>query len=149
MSAAIEVLDDPARIERKLVHRWLPQESYRARGIDRATLDCALDRSPCFGAYAQGKQVGFAHVISDRATFGHIADAFVLSEWRGRGVARALMGAIDAHSQLQRLRRMALVTRDAHGLYARHGFKPLASPARWMERHDPDVYAANAVKERP
>lgn len=149
MSAAIEVSDDPARIDRKLVHRWLSQESYWARGIDQATLDRALDHSLCFGAYAEGRQVGFARVITDRATFGYIGDVFVLSEWRGRGVARALMQAIDAHPELQRLRRMALVTRDAHGLYARHGFKPLASPARWMERHDPDVYAANAVKERP
>ncbi|GIL05255.1 GNAT family N-acetyltransferase [Betaproteobacteria bacterium PRO7] len=147
MTPAIEVSTDAGRIDRALVHRYLSQESYWARGIDRATLDRALDHSLCFGAFAQERQVGFARVITDRATFGYVADVFVLPEWRGRGVAQALMRAIDAYPALQRLRRMALVTRDAHGLYARCGFKPLASPERWMERHNPDVYAANADPE--
>jgi GNAT superfamily N-acetyltransferase len=143
MTPAIEVSADAGRIDRVLVHRFLSQQSYWARGIDRATLDHSL----CFGAFAQRRQIGFARVITDRATFGYVADVFVLPEWRGRGVAQALMRAIDAHPALQRLRRMALMARDAHGMYACCGFKPLASPERWMERHNPDVYAENADPE--
>ncbi|MGE0431774.1 MAG: GNAT family N-acetyltransferase, partial [Planctomycetota bacterium] len=85
-------------------------------------------------------QIGFARVVTDRATFAYLADVFVLDEFRGRGLASWLVDVILAHPDLQGLRRFLLATRDAHGLYARHGFSPLAAPARWMERHDPDVY---------
>jgi GNAT superfamily N-acetyltransferase len=142
MNQDIEISDDATRLDRALIHRFLSQESYWARGIDETTLNRALHHSLCFGAYVDGQQIGFARVVTDRATFGYIGDVFVLPQWRGRGVARQLMQAIDAHADLQRLRRMALVTRDAHGLYERHGFRPLASPERWMERHNPDVYSA-------
>jgi GNAT superfamily N-acetyltransferase len=136
---AIEVSADPSRLDVALIHRVLA-ESYWAKGIPRETVERSIRGSLCFGAYAENGQIGFARIISDRATFAYLADVFVLPGHRGQGVSRALMEAIVAHPELQGLRRWSLVTRDAHGLYEKFGFKPLASPPRWMERLDPDVY---------
>ena len=88
------------------------------------------------------KQVGLARVVTDRATFAYLSDVYVLEEHRGKGLAQRLMEAVIAHPDLQGLRRMLLATRDAHGLYAKYGFKPLANPERLMIRDDPDVYTA-------
>lgn len=137
-----EISADPARLDRALIHAWLSTESYWARGIPRAVLDRALDHSLCFGAYRDGAQVGFARVVTDRATFAYLADVFMLPEARGQGGARRLVAAVLAHPDLQGLRRMALATRDAHALYAQYGFTPLARPETFMERYRPDVYAA-------
>jgi len=95
-----------------------------------------------FGVYHGRRQVGFARVISDLATYAYIADVFVSEEYRGRGLAKLLMQAIMAHPKLQGLRRWSLVTRDAHGLYAQFGFQPLASPDRYMEIVRRDLYAS-------
>jgi len=89
---------------------------------------------------SRARQVGFARVITDRATYAYLADVFVLDEYRGRGLGTWLMSVIMAHPALQGLRRFALATRDAHALYARFGFQPLARPERHMEIHRPDVY---------
>jgi GNAT superfamily N-acetyltransferase len=136
-----EISSDPTRLDRALIHHWRSTESYWARGIPREVLDRALDHSLCFGAYLDGRQVGFARVVTDRATFGYLADVFVLPEARGRGCARRLVEAVLAHPELQGLRRMALATRDAHALYAQCGFSALARPETFMERYRPDVYA--------
>lgn len=93
--------------------------------------------------------MGFARVITDRATFAYLADVFVLEDFRGRGLAKWLMECIVAHQELQGLRRWCLVTRDAHGLYQQFGFKPLAAPERWMELHDPGTYARSAGLDVP
>jgi len=130
----------PARLDRDRIHAWLSSQSYWARDIPRAVFERALDHSLCFGAYLDGEQIGFARLVTDRATFAYLADVFVLDEHRGRGHARQLMDAVMAHPQVQGLRRMMLVTRDAHGLYAHYGFTALAHPDRVMERHRPDVY---------
>ena len=84
----------------------------------------------------------FARVITDRATFAYLGDVFVLEPWRGRGLSKWLVETIVADAELQGLRRWSLLTRDAHPLYARVGFTPLASPDRWMERWTPDAYTA-------
>jgi GNAT superfamily N-acetyltransferase len=83
-------------------------------------------------------------VISDYATYAYLADVFVIEEYRGRGLSTWLMECIVAHTDLQGLRRWTLATRDAHGLYAKYGFTPLGAPDRFMERHDPTVYAKAA-----
>jgi GNAT superfamily N-acetyltransferase len=87
-----------------------------------------------------GAQVGFARVVSDRATFAFLCDVFVLSAWRGRGLARRMLNVAFAHQDLQGLRRFALTSRDAGTLYAGYGFTALARPQVWMERHNPAVY---------
>ena len=101
----------------------------------------AIRNSLCFGVFENGGgQVGFARVITDRATFAYLADVFILEPHRGKGLSKKLMAYIQAHPDLQGLRRMMLATRDAHGLYAACGFKPLANPHTFMEIWDPAVY---------
>ena len=135
------VSDEAARIDRERVHGWL-SGSYWAGGIPRATFERSLAGAMCFGIYASdGAQSGFARVVTDRATFGYLGDVFVVPELRGRGLSKFLLDTIFAHPDLQGFRRWMLATRDAHALYARHGFTPLAEPARFMERADPHVYA--------
>ena len=133
------VTTDPARIDREIVYRFLSQ-SYWSSGIPRDVFERSLANSLCFSLYDDREQVGFARVVTDRATFAYLADVFVLPADRGRGLARLLMDAVVAHPDLQGLRRSILITRDAHGLYARYGWKPLAKVDGYMERWDPEVY---------
>lgn len=138
--APYRVTTDPAAIDFEVVYRFLSQ-SYWAAGIPRETLRRSIAGSLCFSAlYEEQAQVGFARVVTDRATFAYLADVFVTPEHRRRGVSAMLMQAIIAHPELQGLRRWVLVTRDAQGLYDRYGFRPLATPDRYMERWDPQVY---------
>ncbi|HEY0159208.1 MAG TPA: GNAT family N-acetyltransferase [Thermoanaerobaculia bacterium] len=130
----VEVSCDRARIDVALVHRYLSEESYWAKGITREVVERSIAHSLPFGAFDGEAQVGFARVITDYATFGYLADVFVLPSHRGRGVSKALMAAIVAHPGLQGLRRWHLVTRDAQGLYAQFGFVPLDAPERHMMR---------------
>jgi len=100
----------------------------------------SIEHSLCFGAFHGRRQAGFARVITDFATIAYIADVFVVPEHRGRGVSKLLLRAILAHPDLRRLRRLLLATRDAHGLYAQFGFKPLAHPEHFMTIHNPDIH---------
>jgi GNAT superfamily N-acetyltransferase len=133
------VSTDRARIELEVVHGFLT-ECYWAKGISRDVVARSIENSLCFGVYAEGKQVGFARVISDFATFAYIGDVFVLESFRGRGLGKWLMECIIKHPRLQGLRRWSLVTRDGHGLYSQFGFEPLKKPRNYMELHRPDVY---------
>ena len=117
--------------------------SYWAKNIPRATLDKSLRNSLCFALLEGERQIGFARVVSDRATFAYLADVFVLPEFRGRGLATWLLTCVLAHPELQGLRRWVLATRDAHGLYRKLGFTPLKRPDIFMERHDPNVYGGS------
>lgn len=140
LPAGYEVSTDPSRIDIGLVHRYLSEASYWARGVSREVVETSIAKSLCFGAYRQdGAQVGFARITTDRATFAYLADVFVLPEIAGPGLGRALMAAVLAHPHLQGLRRFLLATRDAHTLYAQFGFRPLARPERFMEIVAPDV----------
>ena len=115
--------------------------SYWARGISREIVARSLEHSLCFGVYdAKGSQVGFARVISDRATYAYLGDVFVLESHRGRGLSKWLMECIVKHPELQCLRRWSLLTRDAHGLYSQFGFTPVKAPEWHMELHRPNVY---------
>ncbi len=131
----IEVSTDPARLDLALIHRWLSESSYWARGRSMEMVVRAIENSLPFGAYLDGQQVGFARVVTDRATFAWLADVFILDEYRGRGYGKALVAAVLAHPELQGLRRWLLATRDAHGLYAQSGFVPVP-PERFMELLD-------------
>src|ERR1700716_3725669 len=120
--AQFVVSSDPRHVDRDLVWRFLHDESYWAAGVPRDVMDPAR----------AAPQVAFARVVTDRATFGWLCDVFVLEGHRGEGAGKALMDAVMAHPDLQGLRNVLLATRDAHGLYTRYGFLPLAEPARWM-----------------
>jgi N-acetylglutamate synthase-like GNAT family acetyltransferase len=143
-----EVSTDPARVDVGVVHDFLTH-SYWARGIPLETVSRSIENSSCFGVYHRNQQVGFARVISDCATFAYLADVFVVPAFRGRGLSKWLMECIISHPDLQGLRRWMLVTKDAHGLYARFGFTAIKSPERWMEIHRPDVYAATGTETAP
>lgn len=133
------VSTDPRRLDIDVIHGFLVQ-SYWSPGVPRAVVERAIAHSLCFGVYHHTAQVGFARVITDRATFAYLADLFILEAHRDIGLSKRLMQRIRAHPDLQGLRRFMLATRDAHGLYHRFGFRELAHPARLMEILDPDVY---------
>lgn len=139
MTTNYEVTTDRSRFDLGAIHAFLAS-TYWSPGIPRETVARAIENSLCFGLLQAGAQVGLARVVTDRATFGYLADVYVLPAHRGQGLARLLMDHVLAHPQLQGLRRMLLATRDAHGLYGRYGFTPLAAPDRLMERRRPDAY---------
>jgi GNAT superfamily N-acetyltransferase len=142
-----EISTDPARVDVELTHRFLSEQAYWSAGIPRDILERAIAGSMVFGIYRGPEQVGFARVVSDRATFAWIGDVFVLPEHRGHGLSKWLMECITTHPELQGLRRWMLATRDAHGLYSQYGFAPLHDPTRFMERWDPDVYKRQRADE--
>lgn len=125
-----------------MVYLFLSRETPWARGMPRATFERAVAGSLCFGGFVDGKQIAFARLITDEATFAYLCDVFVLPAYRGRGHASALMKHIFASPSLATLRRIVLVTTDAHHVYAPHGFTSLENPGRYMELHRPDVYRA-------
>lgn len=127
------VSDDPARLDLAVIHGFLTR-SYWAEGRSLEMAQRSIDGSLPFGVYHGDRQVSFARVVTDRTTFAWLADVFVLEPYRGRGLADLLLDAILGHPELQGLRRWVLATRDAHGLYARHGWGALEQPERWMER---------------
>lgn len=131
---------DPAKIDLPTVHRYLSESSYWAKNIPFDVFRTSVQNALCFGIYENGRQAGFARVITDRATFGYIGDVFILDAYRGRGLSKWLMQCVLEHPELQGFRRWLLATADAHGLYAQSGFHSLAKPDRWMELHNPNVY---------
>jgi N-acetylglutamate synthase-like GNAT family acetyltransferase len=143
-----EISTDPARINIESVHEFLTN-SYWAKGIPLEKVQRSIENSICFGMYFAHQQFGFARVISDCATFAYLADVFILPAYRGRELSKWLMECIVGHPDLQGLRRWMLATRDAHKLYANYGFTPVQKPDRWMERHDPDVYAKISAQTTP
>ena len=140
MSQTLHIRTERDELDVDLIHAFL-SETYWARGIPRAVVERAIAGSLCFGGYLGDRQVAFARVITDGATFGYLSDVFVLPEHRGCGYARALVAAVLAHPDLQGLCRLMLATRDAHALYAGFGFAAPAKPEMLMERLDPDIYS--------
>ncbi len=114
------------------VYRFLSQDAYWSQGMPRAVFDTAIANSTTFAAYTGEQLAGFARVVTDGATFAWLCDVFVLPEHRGNGVSKILMDAVMARRDLKVVRNFLLATRDAHGLYAKYGFAPVAEPGRWM-----------------
>lgn len=125
---------DPADVDVDWLHGALSERSYWAQGRSRAIVEASLRGSLCFSALADGRQVGFARVVTDEATFAWVCDVFVEESWRGRGVGSLLMTAIVDDPRLQDVRRMVLATASAAPLYGRFGFGPLERAEHWMER---------------
>ncbi len=124
---------DPARVDLDVVHGYLGGEAYWSRGIERERLARAIRHSLCFGLYEGERQIGFARVVTDRATFAYLCDVFLLDSHRGRGLGKWLMESIAAHPDLSRLRRWLLATRDAHPFYEQLGWTRTAKPEIYME----------------
>ncbi|MDX6349742.1 MAG: hypothetical protein QOF84_4532 [Streptomyces sp.] len=129
-----EISTDPARLDRDLIHHWLSTDAYWALGRPRATTDAAISASLNFGAYdsASAAQLAYARVITDHATFAWLCDVYVSPTARGRGLGTALATAVRDHLKPFGLRRILLATHDAHSVYAKVGFEPLAAPDQWM-----------------
>lgn len=134
-----EIDSDPARLDRTLVHSFL-RASHWARGIPADVLACAIENSIVFGVYRDGRQIGFARVVSDRATFAYIADVFIVEGERRQGLGRWLIETMLRHPELRGLRRWLLGTRNAQSLYRRCGFTEPEPPFVFLERHDAEVY---------
>ncbi len=130
---------DPQRFDLDAVHAFLSR-SFWAEGIPKALVAKAAANSLCFGLFDGPAQVGFARVVTDRATFAYLCDVYVLESHRGLGLGKWLVQSVMAHPDLQGLRRFQLVTRDAHGLYERHGFAVPANPERQMEMFRHGMY---------
>lgn len=129
-----QVCDDPSRLDLDRVHKWLSEDAYWSLGRDRATVERSIAHSVCFGAYRpDGTQVAFARTVTDRATFAWLCDVYVDPAERGRGVGTWLVDTVREQLLGMGVDRIVLVTRDAHGVYARLGFTPLVAPGRWME----------------
>ena len=131
---------DRVNLDVDAIQSFLENDSYWAQTRTREQTESAIANSICFGLYCGERQIGFARVVSDRATFAYIGDVYVLDEFRGQGLSKWLMETIISHPDLQGLRRWLLATRDAHGLYEKYGFHGLVHPERWMERPAPDAY---------
>lgn len=135
--------DDKALLQLDVIHSFLAR-SYWSPDIPIEILRRAVDNSMTVGVYRDEptgrRQVGFARLVTDRATFAYLADVFVVEEARGLGVSKAIVAYFVEHPELQTLRRWMLVTRDAHGLYRKFGFEPVDDTSRLMQRLDPGVY---------
>jgi GNAT superfamily N-acetyltransferase len=136
---SFQVTCDPARFDHSVITDFL-SSSYWANGIPGATVEKSLRNSLCFALLDADRQVGFARVITDRATIAYLGDVFILPVYRNRGLSKWLMECVMSHPDLQGLRRWILATRDAHGLYEKFGFTALKKPELFMELHDPEVY---------
>jgi GNAT superfamily N-acetyltransferase len=124
--------DDVNKLDAVAIHTYLSNGSYWAQGIPFETVKRSIDNSLCFGIYKDGQQVGFARWITDRATFGYLADVYVLPEFQGQGLMKKLISLMLFHRDLQGLRRYMLATKDAHELYSQFGFQAIDKPENLM-----------------
>lgn len=131
------ISDERARLDFAFIHHVLSTQTYWATGRAREVVERSFAHSHPFGIYQGARQIGFARVVTDYATFAWLADVFVSDEFRGRGLGKWLVEVILAHPELQGFRRWVLATKDAHELYRPHGFAELKRPERFMERPDP------------
>jgi GNAT superfamily N-acetyltransferase len=129
----VVISDDKTRLDIALIHGFLSARSYWAQGVPVEIVKRSIQNSLCFGMFKAGRQIGFARVVTDFATFAWLADVFIVEEVRGGGLGKKRVAAIIAHPELQQLRRFMLGTRDAHKLYEQFGFAPLKYPERFME----------------
>jgi len=132
-----KISTDLSLLDFDTIFNYLDQQSYWAKGMPPQKLKKALEHSICFGVYKDGAQAGFARVVTDKATFAYLCDVFILPENQGIGLSKWLMQTIMAHPDLQGLRRWALATLDAHGLYKQFGFDVINNPGSWMQIFTP------------
>ena len=134
MDGPVLVSTDDALLDVALVHRWLSEDAYWSLGRSREAVEESLRNSVNVGAYDGDEQVGFLRIVTDRATFAWVCDVYVEASARGQAVGKALMAEADRLLTSYAVKRALLATADAHGLYAQHGFEPLADDGRWMVR---------------
>jgi N-acetylglutamate synthase-like GNAT family acetyltransferase len=138
--SSFHISTDRAELDVPLIYRFLSEQSTWAVGIPRPIVERAIDNSLCFGGYIDGRQVAFARVVTDFATFANLVDVFVIADYRDLGYASELLTAVMAHPSLQGLRRFTLATSSAHPLFKKFGFAPPQRPETLMERYFPNIY---------
>jgi GNAT superfamily N-acetyltransferase len=136
------VSTDNSKLDIGMIHDYLTNQSYWAKNIPRDVVERSIGNSLCFGIYEGEKQIGFARLVTDKATFAYLADVFILEDHRGKGLSKWLIEVIQTHPDMQGLRRWMLGTRDAHGLYEKFGWTVLDEDTRkrFMQRHFKNVY---------
>src|SRR3970282_1385839 len=130
---------DRSKLNISIIHNYISNESYWGKGRSLEVIKKSIENSLPFGVYYKNEMIGFARVLTDYATFAWVADVFILTKHRSKGLSKWLMETILSHPELQGFRRWVLATKDAHELYRRFGFRELNKPERWMERPDPDI----------
>ncbi|HLK27613.1 MAG TPA: GNAT family N-acetyltransferase [Puia sp.] len=140
------ISDDKKLLDIEYIHDYLSNKSYWSKNIPIQIVKKSIEGSICFGVYEKQNQIGFARVVSDKATFAYLGDVFIDENYRAKGLSKWLMEVIINYPDLQGMRRWMLGTLDAHTLYEKFGFKPLEEPTRFMHRHNPDVYVKKSDK---
>ena len=130
---------DKSKLQIDVIHNFL-KNAYWSKNKPRDLIEKSIAGSLCYGIYHKNRQVGFGRVITDYATFGYLADIFIIEEYRGKGLSKWLMECILSNPELQSLRGWLLRTSDAHGLYEKFGFKVVAEPEKLMELRLKSVY---------
>lgn len=140
MNTDYYITNNKSQLDIDTIHHFL-SHSYWAKNIPKKIVQTAIDNSLCFGVYSSShQQVGFARVITDKATFAYLSDVFILTEHRKKGLSKRLVNKIKAHPELQKIRRFMLATADAHDLYLQYGFAPVKHPELFMEIWQPTIY---------
>lgn len=130
----LEISTDKDRLDVAMIHAFLSEQSYWAKGRSLEAVRLTIANSLCFGIYDQeGKQLGFARVVTDCAVFGWLMDVFILEEYRGQGLGKQLIENVTSHPVIKNLRRIGLATSDAHDLYRQFGFSSVSAPEKMME----------------
>jgi GNAT superfamily N-acetyltransferase len=124
---------DKSKLDLELIHRFLTNDSYWAKGRSKEVVKRSIENSLCFGVFKAKEQVGFARVVTDYAVFAWILDLFILRNYRKKGLGKLLVESIMKHAELQKLQRWGLATEDAHGLYQQYGFRIVRRPDTFME----------------
>lgn len=137
INKGFSISTDKSLLDKEVIYNYLHNESYWAKGVPFEKVERSIENSLCFGVYFVNNQIGFARVMTDKATFAYLADVFILAEYRKKGLSKWLVQTIMAHRDLQGLRRWSLATMDAHGLYAQFGFTPVSNPEVWMQIYTP------------
>lgn len=140
MDKEFSISTDKNLLDINLIHNFLSNESYWAKGISKERIKKVIENSFCFGIYKDNKQIGFARVVSDLSSFAYLADVFVLKDYRGKGLASLLIKTILGYDNFKSIRRWLLATKDAHEIYKKLGFKSLENPEKFMEIFNPDAY---------
>lgn len=131
---------DRSKLDIPYIHKIASTTLYWSLNISLDVVQRSIDNAQCFAVYKDTRQIGFARLVTDYATFAYLADVFIDEAHRGIGLSKRLMDFIFSIDEFKTLRRMVLVTRDAHSLYEQHGFKSLNAPEYYMELHRPDIY---------
>ena len=140
MVEGFRISSDLEDMDIEAIHAYISR-SYWARGIPVETLKRGIENSLCCGVFTEsGKQVGFARMVTDSATFAYLCDVYVLEDYRAKGLSKWMVDTMLQHPKMQGLRRICLATADAHGLYERYGFEPLANPHYFLEIWRPEIY---------